>query len=144
MSNGTRHKIPEALWEEVYQNYAGGMSVPQVRKLLSDKHQVVVSDNAIYGIIRIMRSEKQKHLNEILDADTDNDMGRLKWLQTQLEEVAVESRLSDKPFFLKVADRLIKVYELKLTLRAVNEMPKLNLTDDNGRAKLLEELQKLS
>jgi hypothetical protein len=76
----------------------------------------------------------------MLDADTDDDLKRLKWLQNQLEEVAVESRINDKLLFLKCADRLLKVYELKMTLRASDTGHKANTSTDHGRDELLKEL----
>jgi hypothetical protein len=137
--SGTKRKIPEQHWPEIYQLYASGVSVPTIHVKIKDEWKVDVGERAVYQLIQELRIQKQKHLNEMMDADTDDDIKRLKWLQNQLEEVAVETRITDKLLFLKVADRLIRVYELKMTLRASDVGHKLTPTD-NGRDELLKEL----
>jgi hypothetical protein len=138
--NGTRRKIPEDKWVEIYQLYASGITVADIHRKVRDEWKIDVGERSVYTLIQELRIEKQKHLNEMLDSDTDDDLGRLKWLQTQIEEVAVEVRQSDKLLFLKCADRLLKVYELKLTLRAADTGHKLNVSTDHGRDELLKEL----
>jgi hypothetical protein len=136
---GTKHKIPEQHWTEIYQLYASGISVPKIHDKVRHEWKIDVSIKTVYSLVNELRDEKRKLLNEILAADTDDDLGRLKWLQTELEQVAVEVRQDDKPLFLKVADRLLKVYELKLNLRA-HQAPTYNAQTDNGRAELIKEL----
>lgn len=142
--NGRGHKIPEDRWQEVYQLYASGTPVSAIRKKINEEWHIDITERPIYTIIKTVREEKQHHLNELLNAQANDDVGRLNWLQQRLEELAVESSFADKPFFLKVADRLIRIHQLKLLVRAQNLPANYNVIDDNGRAKLLEELQKLS
>lgn len=143
--NGRGHKIPEEKWQEVYQLYASGTPVAAIRKKINEEWNIDVTERPIYTIIKVVREEKQRHLNDLLNAQANDDVGRLNWLQNRLEELAVESSFNDKPFFLKVADRLIKIHQLKLLVRAQNVPSIFNQNiDDNGRAKLIEELQKLS
>lgn len=136
---GTKHKIPEQHWAEIYQLYASGVSVPKIHDKVKNDWQIDVSLKTLYSLVNELRDEKRKRLNEILAADTDDDLGRLKWLQTELEQVAIEVRQDDKLLFLKCADRLLKVYELKLNLRA-HQSPTYNAKPDNGRDELLREL----
>lgn len=138
--NGTRRKIPENKWKEIYKLYASGITVADIHRKIRDEWKIDVGERAVYMLIQELRMQKQKHLNEMLDADSDDDLKRLKWLQNQLEEVAVESRIDDKLLFLKCADRLLKVYELKLTLRASDTGHKGNQQTDHGRDELLKEL----
>ncbi len=144
MANGHGHKIPQQYWQEMYQLYASGTPVSEIHKKLTQDYKVDVSERTVYNVVKIMRDEKRKQINELLNAEANDDVGRLNWLQNQLEEIAVECRFSDKAMFMKAADRLIRIHQLKIVVRSANVPMNVNVIDDNGRAKLLEELQKLS
>lgn len=144
MANGHGHKIPEKYWQEMYQLYASGTSVPNIHKKVTEEWKIDVSERTVYTCVKIMRDEKRKQINELLQSEANDDVGRLNWLQNQLEEIAVECRFSDKAMFMKAADRLIRIHQLKIVVRSSNVPMNVNVIDDNGRAKLLEELQKLS
>ena len=138
-TNKTRFKIPLDKWEEVYLLYSRGVGVYQIMDKLEKDYGIKAGHQSVYRVINTLKDEKKKHLIEIIDADTDDDFGRLKWLQGELEQVAIEVKQTDKRLFIQVADRLISIYTLKLTLRA--KQAPVNIMQDHGREELLKELQ---
>lgn len=129
--------IPFDLWEDIYRLYASGFNVSKIHKYATNIWKLDVSIHAIYTLIRQMRIVKAEKLKKLLDEDNVKEMDRVLWLQDELEEMATEQRFNDPAMFLKIADRLIKIYELKLGLyqRRDNSLPA-----DNGREALLKEL----
>jgi hypothetical protein len=135
---GKRAKIPEDKWETIYELYSSGVAVTAIHRTITDEWKIDVGQKAVYSIINTLRLEKRIHLNEIMNADTDSVIDRYKWLLSQLEITAIETRANDKDLFLKVADRLIHMYEYQLNFQRL--MPSNQETNDNGKAEILAEL----
>lgn len=115
-ANGRKKLIPELYYEEIYDLFASGVPISTIHIQITTKYNFSCGQKAFYTLIDELKIEKRKHLKEVIDADTDDTIGRLRWLENQLMEIAVESRISDKSSFFKASDRLIKIFELRLSI----------------------------
>jgi hypothetical protein len=133
--------IPIDKHQEIYNLYCVGISPPDIIAHLAAQN-IQCSEKAIYRLIQTFRKEKTARINEIISKDAKNELDRLNWLQEELEGLAMDNRYADQPFFLKVADRLLKLYELKLNLSHSSMIgAKITVTHDHGREELLKELK---
>lgn len=141
-NGGILRKIPEKYWLEMYQMFAGGMPIKTIHEeYVMKKWKIECSLSTVGDLIGALRIAKSERLNAIIDQYSAGDLGRLDWLKNELEGMAIELRFENKELFLKCADRLIKIYELKLTLH--NRMAGLDPNADIGKDMLTGSLQQL-
>jgi NADH:ubiquinone oxidoreductase subunit C len=134
---GPKHKIPEDRWAEVYTMYQTGADVETIYKKVTEEWKIEVSERSLYTLIKQLRTVKAAQLTDLIGADTADALGRYRWLQEQLEEMAIHSK-SNKEMFLKIADRLTHMYEFQMSF--TQTLPNKNAKTDNGRDELLKEL----
>lgn len=134
-------KIPEDKFAEIYALYASGMAMSDIYQKVKSEWQIEVSERALYALVKQLREVKQGQLAELIGADTADALGRYRWLQSMLEEMAIANR-SKSDLFLKIVDRLKSMYEFQLTF--THNLPNQNTKPDNGREELLNELMSKS
>lgn len=130
-------KIPEDKFAEIYALYASGMAMSDIYKKVKDDWQIDVSERALYALVKQLREVKQAQLSELIGADAADALGKYRWLQGMLEEMAISNR-AKSDLFLKIADRLTHMYEFQMSF--TQSLPGVKSTSDNGREELIKEL----
>jgi hypothetical protein len=144
MYDKKRHKIPPDLWEYVYDLHSRGISVATIHDRLIEDHKLDIGHKSIYNLVHDMKVIKRDHLTSVIDGHTDSVIEKYNWLQGELEDVCRDTKHTDNDMFIKVADRLIGMYEFQLTLQKDLSVLKGNKEEvdvDNGREELLKELE---
>jgi hypothetical protein len=140
--SGRKAKIPEQYHEEIYKLYAAGVQMPDIHKKIREEWVIDCSIKTVYTLVSHLRGIKLTYLSELMGADSNNTMARYKWLQQQLEEIAIACK-GDLNIFLKVSDRLCHMYEFQLTFNQNTHQKQIDLSNvtDHGKDELLKELR---
>ena len=136
-TGGSKHKIPEDKWTEIYSMYQSGSTAEEIHRKVINEWHIDVSLRSLYTLIKQLRAVKTDHLSQLIGTDTADALGRYRWLQEQLEEMALASK-GDKDIFLKIADRLKSMYEFQMTF--TQTLPTNKTNTNNGRDELIKEL----
>lgn len=136
---GNRRKIPMDKWKEIADLYTSGLGPSAIHKIVNEEWKIQVGVRAVCSLIEELRMMKEDALAEVLKNEQLSVLERYMKLQHQIEEVAAETKITDKELFLKAADRLIRMYEFQMTMQQ-KPQPLSHVANDHGREQLLNEL----
>lgn len=122
--------IPEKYHAEIYDMYSSGMLITDIVAQMKKRHSVELRSSSINLILGRLKEEKKKILRSLLEVDLTDVVGKYRWLQTELEHLAIANR-KNEAFFLKIADRLARMYEFQMSQS--QEKPIMFPLDTAGR-----------
>jgi hypothetical protein len=139
--NGARRKIPEKYWPEIYLLYSEGMRVEDLTSKINNEWHIQCAPSSVWSLLKELRSRRQELLDEFMGSHAEDTFLRYKHFQQEVEEMAFANKHNPE-LFLKIVDRLQKMYEFQLNFKQVTVNHTANqLFTDSGRQELLAELR---
>jgi len=143
--NTFKSKVPQKLWQTIFEWNALGMSVEGILKKLQVEYKLKYNPRTIYRLLEHVSVENKKVIDATITNQVKNqvvtDYESLNELTIGLKKMLKTAENVDNNLYLRVADRLLRVYLTKLGLNS--NMGNKEGQSENGLAELLDKFKEL-
>lgn len=139
----THKKIPETLYDEIYQLYLIKTPVVEIKNKLLVQYKIDASEKTIYTAISKIRAARKIRLHEALQQSAADDVKLLDFIQKELISLLEDCRYTEKLLYLKIIDRILRCVEIKYVGKRNAEPVKSDMTEQI-KAEWISQLQGVS
>lgn len=139
--------IPEDRWQEIYTLYSHGSTARDIHKIVVNEWDIEISERQVCDLVKMLREQHKEQMAEYMTitigTNTHDTVNKYVWLQTELEFLLIKNK-RDQAMYLKIHDRLARMYEFQLLLndkRTATMIKDADVLTDNGLDGLLKELE---
>jgi hypothetical protein len=131
-------KIPKKHWNWVYDQHLKGLQVSTIQEQLKVQFQVCVFPATIYHLLEnIDKNIGSPCLVSHISDNIEKTFENLQELHQDLKDKLLDAKFSNTNEYLRIADRLLKIYSLQLASTAFNKQFEAAQIDHTGKEQFM-------